>query len=390
MRPFAAGLGALAAAIMLICASTAQTAEGPIVIGATMSETGPLTVDAGYQLRGMQLAVDEINKQGGWLGRQLQLKIYDDESNPGTAVRLYTRLITEDRVNLLMGPYSSGITQAIAPLVNKYHMATLEPGASLPDIFVKGNQWNIQGTASSLQYLDQLLPIAKKDGATNVAVLGLKSAYSLACYRARVEQTEKLGMKLVYEDTYSLPTPDFGGIALAIKNARPDVVIGCTYYPDSVGITQALHDQGFAPHYLALTIGPVEASFAKAVGPLANGIISNTSWWSNYKTPGNTEFISGYKAKFNEMPDYHSAVGYAAFEVLGAAVKATHSLDQTKLRNWMLHNTAETVQGTFKVDQYGLCTGFAQQLVQVQNGELKLITPPDLAQAKLMVPYPGK
>ena len=390
MRPLTSWLGAVGAALILACASTAYAAEGPIVVGATTSETGPLTVDANYQLRGMQLAVDEINKKGGWLGRQLELKLYDDESNPGTAVRLYTRLITEDRVNLLMGPYSSGITQAIAPLVNKYHMATLEPGASLPDIFVKGNEWNIQGTASSLQYLDQLMPLAQAAGAKSVAILGLKSAYSLACYNARVEQAKKLGFNVVYQATYSLPTPDFGGMALAIKNAHPDVVIGCTYYPDSVGLTQALHDQGFAPEYLAMTIGPVEASFAKAVGPLANGIISNTSWWYNYKTPGNDAFIEGYKSKFNELPDYHSAVGYAAFEVLGAAVNATHSLDQAKLRDWLLHNSVETVQGTFKVDQYGLSTGFSQQLVQVQNGDLKLITPPDLAQAKLMVPYQGK
>jgi branched-chain amino acid transport system substrate-binding protein len=338
----------------------------------------------------MELAVDEINKAGGWLGRPLELKTYDDQSNPGTAVRLYTRLITDDRVNLVMGPYSSGITQAVAPLFNKYRIAAVDPGASMPDIFQKGNLWNIQGTASSLQYLEQLLPLASKNGATTVALLGLKSAYSLACYHARIEQAKQLGYKIVYSATYSLPTPDFSGMALAIKNARPGVVIGCTYYPDSVGITQALHDQGFAPQYLALTIGPVEASFAKAVGPLADGIISNTSWWYNYETPGNQQFIDAYRAKFHELPDYHSAVGYSAFQVLGAAVAATHSLDQSKLREWMLHHTVQTIQGTFKVDPYGLSHGYSQELVQKQNGELKLITPPNLAQARLVVPYPGK
>jgi branched-chain amino acid transport system substrate-binding protein len=389
MRPFTSWFGALAAVCVLVCAGSALAGGAPIVIGGTMSETGPLTVDAQYQLRGTELAVDEINQHGGWLGRKVELKIYDDESNPGTAVRLYTRLITEDRVDLLIGPYSSGITQAIAPLVNKYHMATLEPGASLPDIFVKGNKWNIQAISSSLQYLQQLLPIAKTDGARTVALLALKSAYSLACYRAREDQAKQLGLKIVYTATYSLPTPDFAGMALAIKNARPDVVIGCTYYPDSVGLTKALHDQGFAPRFLALTIGPVEASFEKAVGSLANGIISNTSWWYNYKTPGNQQFIDAYKAKYNQMPDYHAASGYAAINVLGAAVKAIHSLNQAKLRDWLLHHQVETVEGTFKVNEYGLCTGFQQQIVQVQNGELKLITPPDLAQAKLEVPYPG-
>lgn len=386
--------GALCAAISLFaCGSIGVRpahAAGPIVIGATTSETGPLTEDADYQNRGIELGIAVANEHGGWLGRKLSLKLYDDKSDPGTAVRLYTRLITDDRVDLLIGPYSSGITQAIAPLINKYGYATIEPGASLPDIFVKGNKWNFQGTASSLQYLDEVLPIAKKAGASTVAVLALKSAYSLACYKARLEQAGKLGMKVVYQTTYSLPQPDFAAIGLAIKNAHPDVVIGCTYYPDAVGLTQALHNQGFAPHYLAETIGPVEAAFGKAVGSLADGIISNTGWWYNFKTPGNAEFVAAYKAKYHADPDYHAATGYTAIAVLGDAVKATKSLDQGKIREWLLHNQPKTIQGVWKVSPYGLAEGFSQNLVQVQNGAIKLITPPDLAQAKLIVPYPGK
>jgi len=387
--PILRALALLAVVLAPVFAPPAKGADAPIVIGATISETGPLTVDAGYQVKGMRLAIDEANKQGGWLGRKLELKLYDDKSDPGTAVRLYTRLITDDRVNLVVGPYSSGITQAVAPLINKYRFATIEPGASLPDIYVAGNKWNFQGTASSLQYLDELMPIAQQHNAKTVAVLGLKSAYSLACYKARLEQAQKLGMRVVYQTTYSLPQPDFAAIALAIKNAHPDVVIGCTYYPDAVGLTQALHDQGFAPQFLAETIGPVEAAFGKAVGQLANGIISNTSWWYNYKTPGNATFIGDYKAMFHEDPDYHAATGYSALTVLGAAVTGTRSLDQEKLREWLLHNQVPTLIGVFKVNADGLSTEFTQHMVQIQNGAIKLITPPDLAEAKVLVPYPG-
>ncbi|HEY6431326.1 MAG TPA: amino acid ABC transporter substrate-binding protein [Acetobacteraceae bacterium] len=383
------GAAMLLPGLGMLAGGTAQAA-GPIVIGATTSESGPLAEDADYQNRGIELGIAEANAHGGWLGRKLALKLYDDKSDPGTAVRLYTRLITNDKVDLLLGPYSSGITQAIAPLVNKYQYATIEAGASLPDLFRKPNKWNFQGIASSLQYLEELLPIAKTGGATAVAAVGLKSAFSLACYRARVSQAQKLGMKMVYQSTYSLPQPDFAAIALAIKNAHPDVVIACSYYPDAVGLAQSLHNQGFAPHYLAETIGPVEAAFIKAVGPLANGIVSNTTWWANFKTPGNAEFITAYKAKYHAEPDYHAAGGYAAVEVLGAAVAATKSLNQAKLRDWLLHHPVPTVQGTFKVDAYGLATGFSQHLVQIQDGVIKLVTPPDLAQAKLLVPYPGQ
>jgi branched-chain amino acid transport system substrate-binding protein len=397
MRPANTGLAALcgaaglafSAAMLLAGAAPPAEAASPIVIGGTVSQTGALAEDAEYQVKGIELAIDDANAHGGWLGRKLQFKVYDDQSNAGTAVRLYTRLITEDHVDLLVGPYSSGITQAVAPLINKYQKAVIEPGASMPDIYVSGNKWNLQGTASSATYLDGLLPIAKQHGAHSVAVLALKSAFTLACQRARVAQARQLGMTVAYETTYSLPSPDFSAIALAVKQAHPDVVIGCTYFPDAVGITKALHDQGFAPSFLGETVGTVEPAFGKAVGTLADGILGNTSWWPNFKTPGSPQFVAEYKAKFHEDPDYHAATGYAAIEALGAAVKATHSLDQNKLRDWLLHNSAPTVLGTFKVDRNGLSTGYDQYIVQWQQGTLKLITPPEYADAKLLVPYPA-
>lgn len=378
-------------AIALLAAgrSNAQPAGQPIVVGASISNTGALAVDAAYALKGMQLAVADANARGGWLGRKVELRYYDDKSDAGTAVRLYTKLITEDKVDLLVGPYSSGITQAIAPLINKYKMATIEPESSLPDVYVPGNQWNFQGIAVSSSYLEDLMPVAKSQGAKTVAVLALKSAFSLACHKARLDQARALELKVVYETTYALPQPDFSSIALAVKNANPDVVVGCTYYPDAVGITQAMHRVGFAPKFLGETIGPAEAEFAKALGPLANGIISNTSWWPSIKTKGNAEFIAGYRAKFNESPDYHSAANYAAIEVLGAAVTATKSLDQTKLREWLLRNQVETVQGTFKVNENGAETGFKQYLFQVQGGVGKLVWPKEQAEAPLVVPYTG-
>lgn len=398
MRPLSAGVAALcsmaafalSSAVLLAGTAPPAAAASPIVIGGTVSETGALAEDAEYQVKGMQLAVADANAHGGWLGRKLAFKVYDDQSNPGTAVRLYTRLITEDQVNLLVGPYSSGITQAIAPLINKYQKATIEPGASMPDIYVQGNKWNIQGTASSVTYLDELLPIAKKDGSKTVAVLALKSAFTLACAHARVDQAKRLGMPVVYQTTYSLPSPDFAAIALAIKQAHPDVVLACTYFPDAVGITKALHDQGFAPRFLGETVGTVEPAFGTAVGSLANGIVGNTSWWDNFQTADSPEIVARYRAMFHQVPDYHAITGYAAIQVLGDAVKATHSLNQAKLRAWMLSHAAPTVLGTFKVDQYGLSTGYGQYMVQWQDGTLRLLTPAKYAQAQLLVPYPGK
>lgn len=380
----------VAAAVAAFGWTIAPAFSASIVIGATSSKTGPFSAEADENLNGEMLAIKEANAKGGWLGRKLELKVYDDESKPGTAVRLYTRLITQDRADLLVGPYSSGISQAVAPLFNKYQYAVIQPEASVPSIFVPGNKWNFQGISNSLLYLDKLLPEAKKGGAKTVAVLGLKSAFSLACYQGRVDQAKKLGMKIVYQTTYSLSEADFNSMALAVKNAHPDVVIGCTYYPDAVGIVKGLHGQGYTPKYLAETVGPTSAPYTKDLGPLANRIISNTGWWASYDTPGNKDFIAAYQKAYNAMPTYHAASGYSAIEALGKAVQSTKSLDQTKLRDWLFHNTVQTVAGPFKVDGNGAAQGFAQQLVQIQDGKLKLLTPPKIAEAKVLTPYTGK
>jgi branched-chain amino acid transport system substrate-binding protein len=370
--------------------ATAASAAPPIVIGASVSVTGALAVDAAYHLHGIQQGIADANAHGGWLGRKIELKYYDDKSDAGTAVRLYTRLITEDNVDLLIGPYSSGITQAVAPLINKYQKVTIEPEASLPDIFVAGNKWNIQGLPSSRGYLDGLLPLAKSHGAKSVAVMSLKSAFTLACGDARIAQAKALGMPVVYQTTYALPQPDFSSLALAVKNANPDVVVVCSYYPDAVGIAQALHRAEFAPHFFGETVGTAEDEFTKAVGPLANGIMGNTSWWPSLKTPGNATFIQEYKAQFHEDADYHAAAGYAAIEEIGAAVKGTKSLDQAKLREWLLHNKVSTIQGTFASDPNGLATEFGQYTFQIQGGVRKLIWPLAVAEASAQIPSTGQ
>jgi len=378
----------IAAAVLF--AAPAAYAQKPIVVGASISETGPLAVDASYHLKGIQVGVADANAHGGWLGRKLELKYYDDQSNPGTGVRLYTRLITEDKVDLLVGPYSSGISQAVAPLVNKYERVTPMPGASLPAIFQPGNKWAFQLLPPATGYAEGMLPMTKAMGAHKVAILQAQLSFTLACGQARIDQAKALGMDVVYSTTYAMPPPDFSSIALAIKNANPDVVVVCSYYPDAVGLAQALHRINYAPRFFAETIGPAEKQFEGAIGPIANRIISNTSWWPSLKTHGNAAFIASYKKMFHEEPDYHAAGTYAAMQVLGAAVKATKSLDQTKLRNWLATHEVATVEGTFKTDPNGLSLKFGQYMFQIQGHKRLLIWPTAVAQGKPQVPYTGQ
>jgi branched-chain amino acid transport system substrate-binding protein len=369
--------------------SSSSSSGGTIKIGASISQTGTYAGDGEYALRGYQTAVKEINSNGGLLGKKIQLIVKDDKSDPGTAARLYTKLITQDNVDLLVGPYSSGISEAIIPLAEKFKFPTIFPEASTSSLF-KGTQWSVQGIVSSLDYLPSMIDIAKKKGYKTLAEVNQNSPATNTICQGVNAAAKKAGIKVVYQKDYPTDQSDFSSLALGMKKANPDIVLGCAYLPDSIGIAKAIHQQGLTPKMFVESIGPVESDFKKSLGGLANRVISNTAWWPTLTTPGNQKFIQEYKADFNgQEPDYHAAANYASLKVLAGAVKKAGSLDKNKI-NQILHTQQfPTVVGTYKVNSQGQETGYESYLLQWQHGKLKLVYPPDQAQSKPMLPYKG-
>jgi branched-chain amino acid transport system substrate-binding protein len=364
------------------------TSGNPIKVGLSISETGASAATGEYQLKGYQLYVTQLNKRGGWLGRPVQLVVYDDQSNAGTAVLLYEKLISQDHVDLLVGPYSSGITQAALAIPEKYHMVMLDPGAAAPNIYA-GVQWNFQAIDSADRYL---LPVADICKSHHWKTLGIfvnsTSPFTVAAANALKARAQAEGLQVVFTQGYPGSTSDFSSTVLAAKSAGADCIAGATNTPDSIGLVREINRSGLKPKLLAESIGPVEATFQNSLGSLVNGVIGNTQWWPTLKTAGNQQFVLSYlKAYPGQHPDYHAALGYSAFQVLDAAIKKVGSLDQTKLRDTIRGLTLRTVAGTFKVDANGLQIGFKTYMMQWQNGKGVLVFPPSVAQKKIKLPY---
>jgi branched-chain amino acid transport system substrate-binding protein len=401
------GIAALvAASLALVCALAAgasttgarsasahrlvfgATSGNPIKVGLSISQTGPSAATGTYQLKGYELYVSQLNKRGGWLGRPLQLVVYDDQSNAGTAVLLYEKLISQDHVDLLVGPYSSGITQAALAIPEKYHMVMLDPGGAAPNIY-KGVQWNFQAISSADRYL---LPVADICKAHHWKTLGIfvnsTSPFTVAAANALKARAQALKLEIAFTQGYPGTTSDFSSTVLAAKSANADCIAGATNTPDSIGLVREINRDGLKPKLLAESIGPVEATFLNSLGSLVNGVLGNTQWWPTLKTPGNKQFVLAYeKAYPGQHPDYHAALGYSAFEVLTAAIKKVGSLDQTKLRDTIRTLTLPTVAGVFKVDAGGLQVGFKTYMMQWQNGRGVLVFPPKVAEKKIQLPY---
>jgi branched-chain amino acid transport system substrate-binding protein len=383
MRVTVAIAGAALAGLVAACGSGAGGGGGDssvITIGASTSKTGSYAAASEQELQGVQFAVSQINAHGGVLGKKLKLIVYDDKSDPGTAVRLYTRLITKDRVDALLGPYSSAIGQAVAPLAEKFKMPMIQKGATEDPIFAS-TKYNVQATVPVSVFWAPLPKLASSMGLKRWALLN-PSAAADSCDSVQ-KQVQQLGMQVVYRKAYPITNTDFSSLVLGAKRATPQVVMSCSYVPDSVALTKELNQQGVDPKLLAEAGGPVLPEFKQSVGPLADGVIASTLWWPTLKTPGNAAFVSGFKARTGEAPNYYAAQSYAAVQVLAAAIRKAGGVgDQEKL-NQLLHTmTLPTIMGTYKVNPTGLQVGWGAYLLQWIHGKQELVYPEADAQAK--------
>lgn len=389
MRPFHASAGlrpgdrgkarlrcALALAtlgVALLTASGAGSADKkPIVIGVTISQTGSAAATASYVLQGYQRWVGDANHHGGLLGRPVQLKVYDDGSNPTTAAGLYRKLITEDHVDLLAGPYASAVSQAVFPVTEELRKVVI--GQTAGTTLFTGH-YAVQGFPQGSTYLPGVADIAKAQGYTTVALLANDSPGTLEICAGLRDRAGALGLKIVLDKPYPRTTTAFSSLVAEAKAAGADVFAGCAFLADSLALARELAAQGVRPKLEVFSIGPTDPVFGATLGPVAERVVGSTTWWPSLKTKGNADFVASFTRTFHRAPVYHSAQAYASLQVLAAAVRAVGSLDQTKIRAALGRLDRQTVVGRFKLDSGGRQVGMASYLMQWQDGVQKLVWP---------------
>ncbi|GER84299.1 branched-chain amino acid ABC transporter substrate-binding protein [Thermogemmatispora aurantia] len=383
----------LIALALSACASStsgggASSTSAPIRIGFSITETGPDAAPAKFDLQGYQLGADTINAQGGLLGRKVQLVYYDDQGSASTAVQLYQRLITSDKVDLLVGPYQTDLTSAIAPLVTRYKMAMPAMAANL-EPFSGRYPYLVQSITQTPRYMIPVIDLAATKGYKTLALLIQDTAFPLELAQGIKQEAAARGIRVVFEATYPADTNDFTALVLKAGAAKPDMIIGATYLADAEGIIRAARASNVNAKLFAFSIGPVEPEFGSALANAANGILGTTLWFPTLKTAGNAEFVQNFRAHFGRDPDYHAAMAYATMQALAAAVRMAGSLDQTKIRDAYLKLDLQTVAGEFKLNNLGQQLGYQAYVLQWQNGKQELVWPPAVATSPVQLPHPN-
>ena len=368
-------------------ASAARAEANPVVIGASVSLSGTYAASGRYSIEGTQLWVDDVNKRGGLLGRPVRLVYYDDKSDANTGVQLYEKLITADKVDLIVGPYSSGVTSAVSTVAEKHHMVMLGPEAADVKIYLRGYKYNFQAQTQAGRYMLGAITLAKANGYKTLAMLAEDTAFPKAVSAEVAKMAGEYGLKVVFDETYPKGTSDFSALLTKVKQIGPDVLFANSYLPDSQGILRQCHELGVDAKMFAVAVGAAEPEFGN-LGATAEYVFGATQWAPTMPWLGNPEFIKAYQQKFNRAPDYHSAANYASMQVLEAAVKQVGSLDQDKLAAAISKLKLDTVYGRFEVDSRGVQLGFTSALLQWRKGKQVLVWPDKVAQEKPILPTP--
>lgn len=393
--------GVTAATIALAGCSggtAAPSSSSPLKIGISLSLTGDFSDSGKAAERGYELWADQANKAGGVLGRKVQLTIHDDASSPDQVVSNYTNLITQDRVDLVFGPYSSLLTVPASRVASRYHYAFIESAGGGPSVFAQklNNLFFVQPaptTQGGDVFADYILSLPSADRPKTAAYAKLDDPFSAPIADNIKKRFEAAGIKTVYNQTYPAETADMTPIVSGIAAANPDVVVGGTQEADAFAQMKAMIQLKFNPKWLFEANGANSpGDFPAAVGASnTEGVFSSADWYADSPNPASKKFIADYVAKYGgsaQKIDPTSAEAYSAGMLLQAVAAKTGKIDNATIIKTLHSGSWPTLVGDLRWDQYGAPQG-AYQLIQWVNGKLTTVYPAKGAQASPVAPKPN-
>jgi branched-chain amino acid transport system substrate-binding protein len=360
-----------------------------MTIGASLPLTGDFSEPGSAAKQGYEVWQELTNADGGLLGKKVKLDIKDDASNQNTIVTDYNALISQDKVDLLLGTFSSLLNLPASSVAEKNRMLYVEPAGGSPDMFNRGYKYLFfaqQATADKqgLVFADWVKNLPADQRPKTAAYPTLDDPFASPNVDGIRAVLEAAGIQTVYKTTYAIDTKNFDSIVASMKSANPDLVVHGATFEDGVGLTRAMLKAGFTPKMFYETSTPSFADqYVKAVGEQnTEGVMYAVSYTPDADTPGNKEFVAEYKKLFGtDIPPEDAADAYAAAQVMQAAVEAVGSIDdQQKLADWLRANPVDTILGQLSWDD----TGAPQSdflIGQWQKGKAEVVLPPDVATA---------
>lgn len=399
-------------ALLVVLFSAAGAYAQNIKVGVGLALTGAGASPGKMLLAALEMWRDDINAKGGLLGRQVELIHYDDQSTPANVPSIYTKLITVDKVDLLLGPYATNFVAPAMPTIIQQNKMTISFTAiGINRQFKYSRYFSMVPVgpdginAFSKGFFN--LAAAQNPKPQTVAILAADAEFAKGAADGAREELKKHGFKIVYDQSYPPNTTDFAPVMRAVQAANADIVYIGAYPPDTVGIVRAANEIGLNPKMFGgAMIGLLITPIKMQLGPIANGIVIGESFIPSPKLqfPGLDDVMKRYQAKAGELKTDQLGFGfvpfgYAAGQVLAQAVTETKSLDHDKLAVYMHSHSFKTVVGEISFGKDGewakarqLTTQFQNiepnNLEQFRNGSKQpVLWPPEYKSGDFIYPY---
>jgi branched-chain amino acid transport system substrate-binding protein len=402
------------ALLILLATTGVALAKDEIIIGFTMSQTGKFNSESKEQFQGLKLWADQVNANGGIyvksLGKNLTVKLvyYDDESSKERVQQLYAQLITSDKADFLISPYSSGLTASAAIIAEQYGKIMIATGAASDSIFKLNYTHIFQIYTPASRYLTGAIDMLKAidPNAKRIAIVYENSKFAKDVCKAVKDYAEKNGFEVVLFEAYAPGTTDFTSFINKIIASNPDAIIGGGHFADGETFAKQLYEKKVKVKLISLLVAPAVPEFAE-IGDAALYVTGPSQWEPQAKYspkmaeelgiewygPTVEEFVEAYKKAYGYEPGYHAAGGYVAGLVLQKAIETAGTLDTEEVKKVLENMDIMTFYGRISFDTgeyYGRQKGHEMVYLQWQkkNGELvKEVVWPEYAKSANLV-YP--
>lgn len=393
---YVAPLALFAFAVLLLCPLSAG-AQDTLKIGAAVSLSGKFAREGEFLRQGYDYWKDAANAEGGVKVGAKKFKVeivyHDDESEPQTSARLTEKLITEDQVKFLFGPYSSGIATATAAISEKYNVLTLAPMATANSIYERGYKYIFcpsplanTGLYPIVELIGTLQP---KPG--TMAIVGPDSLFSNITADAAKKKAEEMGIKVVYSGKYPSNAADLSAVVTAVKAQNPEVVLSTGYTQDSILLVKSMRELQINPKMLGLAMSIAVPDFRDALGGAADQVLGTDYWVPTltYKGPivkDSAIYAKTFKEKYQKDPTYQAASGTAAGIILQMAIESAESIDTNSVRSALLKMKGETFYGKVQFNEQGVNTAATLSVTQIQDGKPTVVYPVEVRQVPVQYP----
>lgn len=386
--------------MMAHCEGEELTEDSPVVrFGAAVSDTGSLAREGGDTRNGYNLWLEWVNNEYGGINvdgvcHRAEIIFYDDESDADTVQVLTERLIVDDEVDFILGPYGSSLTQVASVITERENIIMVEGNGASDSLFERGFQNLFAVLTPGTSYTQSGIEMAASLGAQTAVIAYEDAAFATAVAEGAASWMEEYGIEVLAMESYPVGVTDVSAMFTRFRELDADLFVGGGHFNDAVLFLTAAQEVGYSPDAFLITVGPSNPTFVEEMGETSYYVWGASQWesslgYSDEWFGSAADYAERYEEMYDIAPSYQAAESTATALALQLAIEAAGSIDTDDVRQALYDLDVVTFYGPINFDETGKNTGKPMVTIQIQDGEIVIIAPADAAVAEPIWPAPA-